>query len=214
MLWPGARPAREAPAYVDTPAGLFAADGTRYRTTEPLLRDYAGPVLDAVGLAALVRQSGVWLRTPQTLAVLLLPALLAVLPWWWAAALTLVVYTLWTAAAPGLVLPGLVRAARFLEHPVVQGLVYVAALSAFAAAGRYGATWTGVAGFVALRLGLVGAALGPVLAPALRELYALPPADQTLRAFIVRAALRLGITLPGIGPIEARVREFWRRDER
>lgn len=212
LPWP--RPVREAPAYVDTPAGLFAADGTRYRTTEPLLRGYAGPVLDAVGLATLIRQSGVWLRSPQTLAVLVLPVLLAVLPWWWAAATTLLLYTAWAVAAPGLVLPGLARVAGALEHPVLQGLVYVGALSAFAAAGNFAAVWTGVAGFVALRLGLVEAVLRPVLRPVLQSLYPLPPADQTLRAFIVRAALRLGVSLPGIDPIEARVREFWRRDER
>lgn len=214
MRWPPSRPAREAPAYVDTPAGLFAADGTRYRTTEPLLRDYAGPVLDAVGLATLVRQAGVWLRTPQTLAVLLLPALLAVLPWWAAAATALALYAAWAVAAPGVVLPGLTGIARVLEHPVLQGLVYVGALSAFAAAGTFAAVWTGVAGFVAFRLGLADAVLRPALQPVLRSLYPLPPADQALRALIVRAALRLGVSLPGIDPIEARVREFWRRDER
>ena len=90
MTWPWSRPTREVPAYIDTPAGIISADGTRYHTTEPLLRDYAGSVLDAVGLATLVRQAGVWLRTPQTLAVLAFPLLLLVLPWWWAAALALV----------------------------------------------------------------------------------------------------------------------------
>ena len=211
MTWPWSRPAREVPAYVDTPAGLVAADGTRYHTTEPLLRDYAEPVLDAVGLAALVERAGVWLRTPQTLAVVALPALLAVVEWWWAGALALVLYVLWTVGAPGVVIPWLGGVARVLGHPVVQGLLYVGALSAFAAAGRYGAVWMGIAGFVGFRLGLVQAVLAPVLRPALRELYALPPADQTLRGVILREALRLGVRLPGVEPIEARVREFWRR---
>ncbi len=211
MTWPWSRPAREAPAYVDTPGGIVASDGTRFHTTEPLLRDYAGPVLDAVGLATLVRQAGVWLRTPQTLAVVALPLLLLALEWWWAAGLTLVLYALWTVGAPGAVIPGLVRVARVLEHPVAQGLLYVGVLSGLAAAGRYGAVWTGIAGFVAFRLGLVEAILRPVLRPALRELYALPPADQTLRSLIVRAALRRGLALPGVEPIEARVREFWQR---
>ena len=211
MTWPWSRPAREVPAYVDTPGGIVAADGTRFHTTERLLHDYAGPVLDAVGLETLVRQAGVWLRTPQALAVILLPLLLLVVEWWWAAGLALIVYALWTVGAPGVVIPGLTGAARVLEHPVAQGLLYVGLLSALAAAGRYGAVWTGVAGFIAFRLGLVEALLRPVLRPALRELYALPPADQTLRGLIVRAAIRRGVTLPGVEPIEARVREFWQR---
>ena len=211
MRWPWYRPAREAPAYVDTPAGLVSADGTRFRTTEPLLREYAGAVLDAVGLDVLVRRTGVWLRSPQTLAVWVLPALLAVVPWWFALALALALYTSWTVAAPGLALPGLARVAAVLEHPVLQGLVYVGVLSAFAAAGAFAALWTGIAGFVALRLGLVAAAVRPALAGVLDALYPLPPADQTLRAFIIREGLRRGVTLPGVGEVERRVRNFWGR---
>ncbi len=211
MTWPWSRPTREVPAYVDTPGGIIAADGMRFHTTERLLREYAGPVLDAVGLPTLVRRAGVWLRTPQTLAVILLPFLLLVVDWWWAAALTFVVYALWTVGAPGVVVPSLARVARILEHPVLQGLLYVGVLSALAAAGRYGAVWTGVAGFVALRLGLVEALLRPILRPALRHLYPLPPADQALRSLIIRAALRRGVTLPEVEPIEASVREFWQR---
>ena len=212
MRWPWQRPAREAPAYVDTPAGIVAADGVRYRTTVALLRDYAGPVLDAVGLAVLLRLSGAWLRSPQTLAAVALPLLLVAAPWWIALTLALALYTSWAVAAPGLALPRLARVAGVLEHPVVQGLLYVGVLSALAAAGRTAEVWAGVAGFVALRLGLVDAVVRRALAPVVGGLYPLPVADQTLRAFIVRAALRRGISLPGTAEVEDRVRRFWRRD--
>ena len=214
MRWPGSRPVREAPFYVDTPAGLLAADGTHYRTTEPLLREYAGEVVDAVGVGPLLRAAGVWLRSPQTLAALFLPALLLVMPWWGAAGTALLLYALWSAAAPGFVSPALAGPLRVLEHPVAQGLIYVGVLSAFAAAGRYGAVWTGVAGFVALRLGAVGAALGPVVGPMQEALYPLPAPDQTLRSLIVREALRRGVTLSGMERVEERVREFWRKGKR
>ena len=212
MPWTRRRP--EAPFYVDTPAGLLAADGTHYRTTEGLLRDYAGPVVEAVGLADLLRRAGAWARSPQTLAVLVLPALLAALPWWGAAAVTVLLYALWSVAAPGAVSPGLARALPVLEQPVVQGLLYVFALSAFAAAGRFDAVWTGVAGFVSLRLGLAAAALRPVVGPMQASLHPLSPPDQTLRTLLVREALRRGITLPGFEAIEDRVRDFWKREKR
>ena len=214
MKWPGARPARDVPFYVDTPAGLLAADGVHYRTTEPLLREYAPGVVEAVGVGTLLQRAGVWLRSPQTLAALFLPALLLVMPWWAAAGTALLLYALWSAAAPGFVAPGLAGPLRVLEHPVTQGLVYVGALSAFAAAGRYDAVWTGMAGFVALRLGAVAAALGPVVGPMQEALYPLPAPDQTLRSLIVREALRRGVSLEGMDAIERRVREFWRRGKR
>ena len=200
--------------YVDTRAGLLAADGTRYRTTEPLLRDYAGPVVEAVGVGALLERAGVWLRSPVTLAALALPALLAVAPWWTAAGVTLVLFALWAAAAPGLVVPALVGPVRVLSQPVVQGVLYIGVLSLFANAGQFAAVWTGVAGFVLLRLGAVGVLLGPVVRPIQEMWYPLPPPDQTLRSLIVREALRRGVTLAGMQPIEDRVRAFWRKGKR
>ena len=212
MRLPGSRrPARSAPFYVDTPAGLLAADGTHYHTTEPLLREYAGEVIEAVGLESLLRRAGIWLRSPQTLAVLFLPALLVVMPWWAALGTSVLLYALWSAGAPGVVAAGLAGPLRVLEHPVTQGLVYVGVLSAFAASGRTDAVWAGVAGFVAFRLGLVGVPLRPVVGAMQAALYPLPAADQTLRGLIVREALRRGITLDGMDAIEARVRDFWRR---
>jgi len=214
MTWPWSRPAREVPAYVDTPVGLLSADGTHYRTTEPLLREYAGPVVDAVGLPTLLRLAGAWLRSPLTLAVLVLPVLLMVLPWWAALLMAVLLYALWSAVAPGAVWRVAARAFSILEQPVVQGLVYIGVLSAFAAMGRYAAVWAGMAGFIAFRLGLVGALLRPVVDAMHRSLYALPPADQTLRALLIREAIRRGITLPGLETIEDRVRAFWQREKR
>ena len=214
MRWPGSRPRREAPFYVDTPAGLLAADGTHYRTTEPLLRGYAGPVVEAVGTGALLKRAGVWLRSPQALAILFLPALLVVMPWWAALGTSVLLYALGSAGAPGVVVPGLIGPLRVLEHPVTQGLVYVGALSAFAAQGQIAAVWTGIAGFVAFRLGLVERVLRPVVQAIQQALYPLPAPDQTLRSLIVREALRRGVTLDGMDAIEDRVRAFWRKGKK
>ena len=59
--------------------------------------------------------------------------------------------------------------------------------------------------------GKVAAVLGPVIRPIQQTLHPLPPADQTLRALIVREALLRGVSLPGIDAIEAKVRDFWKR---
>ena len=199
------------PEYVDTPAGLLAADGTHYHTTEPLLREYAGPVVEAVGLAALLRRAGAWLRSPQTVAVLALPGLLFVLPWWGALGVAVLVYALWAAVAPGLVSSRLAPAAFVAESAALQGLVTIIALSVLANTDQFPAVWAGVLGFVALRLGLVGAALRPVVDVIRQSLYPLPAPDQTLRSLIVREALRRGVALAGMDEIESRVRGFWRK---
>lgn len=207
MPLPWTRAAPDAPPFVDTPLGLLGAGGTHFRTTEALLRDYAAPVLDAEGLGALVARAEVWVRSPQAVGGLALLVLLATLPWGLALALAAAVYVLWTLTAPAVPHAGAARLLRVLEHPVVQALLYVFVLSALAGAGRFGALWAGLGGFVALRLGLVDALARPVLAPLLARLYPLPVPDQVLRGFILRAAIRQGIALPGLDAMERRLRQ-------
>lgn len=211
MKLPFSRSAREIPAYADTLLGLVSAGGLRFRTTEPLLRDYAGGVLDAVGLDVLIRRTETWVDSPRTAAALALPLALAVMPWPWAVVLTLGIYALWTLAAPSLASPRMARLFAVLEHPVLQGLLYVGVLSAFAARGETGAALTGTLGFVALRLGAVGALVARVLQPVTDRIFALPIPDQTLRALIVREAFARGIELDELGEISRRVESFWRR---
>ena len=200
--------------YIDSPAGLYAADGTEYRTTEALLRGYAEPVVEAVGLGVLLGRAGAWLRSPKTVSVLALPAFLAVLNPFVALALAVLLFAAWSVAAPGLVSRRLARVAVVAEGAAVQGLVTIVALSWFAMRGEMGAVWVGVLGFVAFRLGLVEAALRPVVAAARARLYPLPAPDQTLRALLVRHALARGVALEGMGEIERSVRSFWRREKR
>jgi hypothetical protein len=215
MPLPWTRPARpDTPAYFGLASGLVGAGGTRFRTTEALLHDYAAPVLDRVGLGTLVAQAEVWVRSPTGAGILALALALTVLPWWAGALAGLAAAALWTLAVPGLATPRVVPVLRVLDHPLVQAGAYVVVLSLFAAQGRFAEVWTGMAGFVAMRLGLVRILLEPAVAPALARLYALPFADQVLRSLILRTALRRGILLPGMAEMEARARAFWRRSRR
>lgn len=209
---PVRRPRTDTPDYVDTPAGIVSAGGVQYHTTEALLREFAGPVLDRTTVGALVRGADAWTEAPRAVAAMVLLAALAAFSVPTAVGLAL---TAWVAVAlvgPGMATPLGVPALRVGASAGVQGLVYALGLSAYAAAGMMPAVWTGLAAFVLLRLGVVGRLLAPVLAPVLDRLYALPPPDQMLRSLVVRTAIRDGVSLPVLADAEARVRAFWKRD--
>ena len=205
-------PRPDLPDYVDTPAGIVSAGGVQYHTTERLLREFAGPVLDQTSVGALVRGADAWAEAPRSLAAV---ALLAVLPLLSPAGAVGVALAVWSAVAlvgPGAATPRAVPVLRVLGSAGVQGLLFALGLSALALVGAMPAVWTGLAGFVLLRVGIVGRLLKPALAPVLDRLYALPPADQTLRSLVVRTAIREGVSLPALADVEASVRAFWRRD--
>lgn len=183
-------------SFLDTPGGLLTASGVHFHTTRALLEQYAGPVLEIVGLDVLVGRAEVWLRSGQTLALWSLALLLIVMPPVGAALCALTIYLGWETLGPSLVSRRLVAAFRVLEKPLVQAALYVAVLSTLGAQGHVGAVGVGLAGFVLMRWRVIPAVLRPVLRVLRRPLYTLPVADQVLRAFVLRAALEHDIALP------------------
>ncbi|MEO0557984.1 MAG: hypothetical protein AAF170_07355 [Bacteroidota bacterium] len=211
MTWPWSRPVRDVPAYIDTPAGILSAGGVRYHTTKALLDDYAAPVFERVPFKTLLVWAEAWQVSPPAVAGLVLLMLLVVATWPIALVAALLTYGAWAVASPGMATPTGASALRWLGHPVVQGLLFIGVLSALAASGRMAETWTGIAGFVALRLGVIQAAVRPLLAPLFARLYPLPIPDQTLRSVIFRTAVKRGVQLDGMAEIESKVRSFWNR---
>ncbi len=201
---------RDAPAYVDGPAGLVTEAGTRFRTTEALLRDFAGPVFEIEPLDRLVRRADVWLRAPATLALWVLPASLLVAAPWLAALVALGTYFLGAMLAPAAPGRPLAAALAVLEKPLVQAPAYLVVLTWLGWGGEVAAVVVGLAGFVGFRLGLVPALLRPLTEAIHDRLYPLPAPDQTLRAVIVRSALRHGVALPELQRLERSARETWR----
>lgn len=195
--------------YVDTPTGLFTADGVWFHVREEALREYAGEVLEAVPLSDVLSMSATWLRSPKTLALWLLPALLWVLPWWGAASVAVGVHAIWTLIGPSMVSVSVARALAFLESTLSQALYYVLVTSALGSAGLHAAAITSLAGFILFRWGAVDAVIDRVIGPVYRANYELPPSDQVLRAFIIRIALNHRIPLPQVDEMAADILENW-----
>ncbi len=200
-------------AYVSTPQGIFTASGVWFSATEEALRRYAEVLFDHVPLAVLLRRAERWLHSAQALAVWMLPLLLLVLPPLAAAGAALTLFIGWKVLSPSFVSRVGAAVLRVLERPVVQGLFYVFMLSIIAAQAQYAALGVGIAGFVLLRWGLVERALHPLVRRLWRSLYALPVPDQVLRAFMMRAAMRHGVSLPQLDRMEHRLFDLWYRHE-
>jgi hypothetical protein len=197
--------------FVEGPGGIVTAGGVRFQTTVDMLRKFAGPVLERVGLDVLLKRAEVWLDSGRTLALWLLPVLLLVLPPLAAAILVLAFYLLWEILSPSFpsaILTGLLTP---LQHPAAQGIYYAALLTWLYLGGDVAASIVGVVSFVLFRLEIVARASRPLLGKARKSLYTLPVPDQVLRALILRAALHHGVAMPQIADIERDVHRWWFR---
>ncbi len=197
--------------YVDTPQGIFTDAAIWFRTREASLKEYAGAVLRHRSLSQLLSDAAVWLRSPQTLALWLLPALLLLLNTAQAALTTLLVFLAWHTLGPSLVSRNAIAALRVLELAALQALVYVGALSWMAASDRITAVIVGLASFVLLRWGVLWLVLAPIVKVIRAPLYRMPIPDHVLRAVIVRAALHHRVTLADFSPIEKSITQYLER---
>ena len=197
--------------YVDVPQGIFTDDSIWFRTREASLVRYAGGVLEYRTLGELLADAGVWLRSPQTLAVWLLVVLLLVLTPLQAALVVAAFYAAWKLLGPLLVSRTLTPGVRVMQAVVLQALGYVGILSYLAMAGRYGAVVVGLIGFVLLRWGVVRAALLPLMKVVWRKLYPVSVPDHVLRTIIVRSALHHQVTLAEFEPIQTKILEHLKK---
>ncbi len=194
-------PHRTNPVFLETPRGLFTPAGTWFRTTVEQLEGSYPEVLAQTDLNDLVYRSEIWLQSHRSLALLVVPIFLIVMPVGWSLGLGVVVSFGWMLLAPALGNRVFSRVLEWLGWDPMQVIFYVVVLSSFGAGGDYGRLAAGVGWFVLLRWRLLDLL---VLPPAVRlsaRLYPLPVPDQMLRAVIFSEAIRLGISLDGFPSI-------------
>lgn len=199
-------------SYVDTPQGIFTAAGVWFRTTREELERYAGPVFEHESIERLIERSEVWLRSPQSLSVWLLPVFLWLIEPVPAALATLTIYVGWKSLSPSLVNRPLERLFELLDPVWLQGIYYVGILSYFAALEDFAAVWVGLAGFILLRWGIIERITDLIVRIIWSTLYAMPINDQILRGFIIRAAMKYRVSLPQLDVLERRVIEKFSKD--
>ncbi len=193
------------------PAGTLSSAGYRYQAKIEDLYEYAEKVFEYVPIAKLVDYADRWLESPRTLTIWAMPVLLMTLSPLQAALVGLGLYLVWKSFSPAMVSLALAKVFRLFGRVYLQGIYYVFMMSVLAATGQMTAMWTGLAGFIVLRWGLLERLVAPATERLHRALFALPVPDQVLRAFIHRAALKHRVSLPELERMEQRILQTWSR---
>lgn len=201
--------ASDASTYVNTPHGMVTTAGRWYHIPEAAAEEYAGAVLDHVSLDTLLRWADVWIESPRTVTLWMVPVLLWAMPNGWAVAGAVGGYLAWLLLSPAMPWIGAVRMVDRLSNVLLQGAYYGLVLSALAVAGHGGAVGIGLGAFVLLRWGVVDGAGRAVRQGLHRWLYPLPVTDQVLRALIVRAALTYRVSVPQVEALTNDILANW-----
>lgn len=206
------QPEKSTAHFFDTPNGIITVSGVWFRTTVALLEQFAAPVFEQIQINKLIARAEVWLRSPETVALWLLPVFLVALPPVPAFLALLVVYVGWKSLSPALVTWSLSTLFNVIDKVILQALYYVFVLSLFAAQNYFAAVGVGIVGFILLRWGIIHWATQAIVKPIWQSLYPVTVPDQVLRALIIRAALRYGVAMPEIDAMEQQIFDTWHRD--
>ena len=196
-LWPKSRV-----EYHDTPQGILTESGIWYRTTAALLNEYAAELFECEPLKIHLARSDTWVRSPQTLSLWILAFGILYSELWQLAFIVPGFFLVWQILSPSLVNRSLYPLLRVLDAVLLQAILYAGIMSMLAISGQYMAVATGLTGFICIRWGILTYAARPIVTRCWKAMYKLPAPDHILRAFLVRSALRNGITLTDFKDIE------------
>ncbi|MDA1027523.1 MAG: hypothetical protein O3B41_00500 [Bacteroidetes bacterium] len=192
--------------FVEMPGGIFTSDGIWYHTTVRDLESYSPDIIKKLGLQTLFQKAGDWSRLPVTLTVWALPCLLLILSPIPAVLVSFFLFLVMSFLAPNVVVYGLVGPIRFMNHPIVQGLLFVMAMSYFASSGQMAAVGSGVIGFVLLRWQIL-TVLVDLVSKRARPTQ-IPIHDRILKNVLVSASRKYGAPLFELDRMEKRMIEI------
>lgn len=142
------------PGFVETPLGILTNNGNWYHASSETIDKYIPGLLKERSLESIVSTAEEWVKSSESVALLLFFGLSLVSPFYIALVIALLFNVLWYYEGHNLVnLPTAVLF-KFLNKDAFQYLVAFAMLSYFGIASQYGALITGVVLFLVFKIGL------------------------------------------------------------
>jgi len=190
---------QEKDSFVDTPRGIFAANGLWFRTTLNSLEEFAGEVLEKEPVEALIEKSAVIYRSPRTVGLwTLIISLLLVSPPI-SVAISIASYFIWSFVRKSVGGNGIYQILNVLENVGLQVLAFAAALIWLAMWPDIAKVVVGLVGFIVYRWNILDMVFRPLIEGSNNK-AGVP--DQILKAVIVRSAIKHRISLDYLKKME------------
>lgn len=195
----------ERPFYVETPKGIFTANGHWFHTTRKKIEDYAPGLLKEQPLDTLVKDAETWLKSTDYLSLVLFMALAYSTNSYIAGFITLIFVPIWFYNKSAFVSYSVTKIFKIIEPDFVVFLVAVVVLSFKGIEGHYIGLIIGFIFFFFLKFGWFRL----ILEHLEQKKNKFPSLnDRLFKMIILKYALNEGITLGEINNWEHDIRQF------
>lgn len=141
--------------FIETKVGIITRNRNWFHTTSGHIAQYAPGLLDVVPLDTLIRDAEAWVRSADSLSLILLFVLLFLVNPWLAALITLAFHWLWYNYKSGFVVRPMGRFLSFINSDGFTMTTAFVVLSLLGMGGEYVAAVIGIVFFFLLKLGLL-----------------------------------------------------------
>lgn len=188
---------KDVPVFLETPAGLFTPSGNWFRVDRKTLDKYAGELFGKVPLEQLVVKSESWIRSTDSIGIVLSMTVLLFAGWLEALIFAVLAGLFWNRFRPSLAGVQSTKIIRIFDQDIVILVFALVPLSWFGMEGHFDKLGTGFLLFFMFRFGFIRK-MGDRFFPSGK----IPVNDRILNMLIIKHSIAEGITLPNLERME------------
>lgn len=188
--------------FVETPLGIFTVNGNWFYTNTEQINAFAPRLLERVGIDELIADAEVWVKSTDSITILIFLMLLHVMPVWLAVLLSLPVMMVWHLTKSALISQWATRLFKIFGHDTVILILAVVSISYLGMQQAYVAFAAALVFFFILRFGWLRKSFDRFY-----EGYhkGIALNDRLLRMIVIRAAMSQGIQIPELKRMEDQI---------
>jgi len=195
----------DRPEFVESSLGIVTTTGNWFHTTSEQIKNYAPGLFKYHSLDELVRAAETWIKSADSLALIIYMGLGYLINPWLAALLVIAFHIFWYWSKSAFVTPSLTKIFKWLNTDAFLYIVSGIALSFFGIKGMYAELWVGILLFFIFKLGLLRWGLNKLERNMSKSISL---NDRLLKMIIVKYALQNDITIPEIEKMDQNIKEI------
>lgn len=191
--------------FLETKMGIVTQGGNWFHTTREQLKSFAPGLLEKVSLKTLIQNAEAWIKSADSLSLILLYALLIWSNPWLAAAVALLFHWFWYNYKSAFVIRGAAPFLRFINSDAFLFVIAFISLSYLGFQQAYLATGIGIIYFFGMKPGFLRKGWDKLNNTSENELT---PNDKVLKMIIIKQAMRHNATPADVQKMEERLKEL------
>lgn len=194
--------------FVETPLGVFTVNGNWYYTNSDEIGKFAPGLLTQTSFGELLGEAETWVRSTDSMSILVLMVLLQMMPGYAAAILSVLFLISWHLTKSAMVSKTTTQVVKLITWEPLVIIVAVASISYMGISGYYADVVYGLLFFIVFRFGWFRKVFDSFYE---RYNEQISLNDRVLKMVVLRSAMRNSVPIKEVSVMENTIKELMRK---